>query len=258
MKNWIKGIIIILCILVVPSLLSLLIKKEPESKPVDQGVVAKIKKPVDMSNWIEYSNDTLGFSIKIPPESYGMYRCSPRKAISVPIKIYEDIPNNAVYIAEEYYYSADDYGTDNEGECKKTIQSVELFKEEVEESKDNGYFNIKPRLGWKMIINNIKEEGDILKYVKENFGTGCITQNKLLKESGNYEIYLTGDGKKEESDPWWGDCYLNFAYKIIYSPDKQKMMSVVLGQEGTFQTNPEESSTYQYYEDEMLKSFKFN
>jgi len=257
MKHWIKILIIVACIFIVPSLLSLLIKKEPEPEPVKENKIVYTKNPVDTSNWINYTNSQLGFSIKIPPESYGMYRCSPRKAISVPVKIFEDNANNAVYIAEEYYYAADNYGADNEGDCTKTMQSLELFKEAVEESKANGYFNQKPLFGWKIIVKDVKNETDILNFAKENFGSECIINLKLLKETGNYEIYLTGSGKKEESDPWWGSCYLNFAYKIIYSPEKQKVMSVVLGQEGTFQTNPEDPSTYQYYEDEMLKSFKF-
>jgi hypothetical protein len=252
MKNWIKILIIALCIIAGPSLLSQLIEKEPEPQPVNKGVVAKIKKPIDTSAWIEYSNSQLGFSIKIPPESYGVYRCSPRKAISVPVKVFEDNANNAIYIAEEYYYDADAYGTDNEGECEKTIQSLESFKETGEEVKAQ-----KPFLGWKIIVNEVKDKEEVLKYIKENFGSQCIIQAEFLKENGNYEIYLIGEGKKAEGDPWYGSCSLGSTYKIIYSPEKQKIMSVVLGQEGTFQTNPEEPSTYQYYEDEMLKSFKF-
>lgn len=252
MKNQTRALIVIACIFVIPSILSLLIKENQESEPVKENKVVYTKNPVNTSNWINYSNDELGFSIKIPPESYGMYRCSPRKAISVPVRIYEDIANNTVYIAEEYYYDA------REGDCEKTMQSVESFRKAEEESKTNGYFNPKPRLGWKIVVNNISNESDLLSYVKDNFGIDCIIENKTLKENGNYEISLTGSGEREEGDPWWGSCYLNFAYKIIYSPEKQKVMSVVLGQEGTFQSNPEDPATYQYYEDEMLKSFKFN
>jgi hypothetical protein len=252
MKNWIKALIIATIIITIPTFLPFLIKKEPEIKSIDQGLVVNVKKPVDTSSWIEYYNSQLGFLIKIPPESHGVYRCSPRKAISVPVKVFEDNSNNAVYIAEEYYYDAHNYGTDKEGECEKIIQSLESFKEVAKETEAQ-----KPFLGWKIIINKTKDEEEVLKYIKENFGSQCIIQSELLKENGNYEILLIGEGKKAEGDPWYGSCYLGFAYKIIYSPDKQKMMSVVLGQEGTFQTNPEEPSTYQYYEDEMLKSFKF-
>jgi hypothetical protein len=248
MKNWIKFLIIAPCIIVGPSLLSLLIKEEPKAKPVNQGVVANIKKPVDTSNWTEYSNSQLGFSIKIPPESYGIYRCSSRKAISVPVKVYEDNANKAVYIAEEYYYVADNYGADNEGKCEKIVQSLESFKETEKEIKTQ-----KPFLGWKLIINEAKDKEEVLKYIKEYFGLQCTIQAEFLKENGNYEIHLIG----EEGDFSSGGCSSGSNYKIIYSPDKQKMMTVLLGQEGTFQTNPEEPSTYQYYENEMLKSFKF-
>lgn len=243
-------LIIITCIVVVPSLFSLLIKENPEIQPINQNLATNIKKTVDTSNWIEYSNSQLGFSIKTPPESYGAYRCSPRKAIFVPVKIYEDILNSVVYVAEEYYYSAYGYGSDNEGKCEKIIQSLKSLKE-----AESGAKAQKPFLGWKIIVNKVKDKEDVLKFIKENFGLQCIIQTEFLKENGNYELYIIGE--KKESDPWYGDCSSGSNYKIIYSPDKQKMMTVVLGQEGTFQTNPEDHSTYQYYEDEMLKSFKF-
>lgn len=252
MKKWIKVLIIVACVIVGLFVFFLLTKKEPEFKSINQGVIANIKKLVDTSNWIEYSNSQLGFSIKIPPESYGMYGCLPRKTISVPVKIYEDINNNAVYIAEEYYYD-----TNKEGKCEKIMQSIELFKKAEKEANVIYFSNSKPFLGWKIVIGNVKDREDILKYIKENFGSECVIQNEFLKENGNHEFYLMGEGKKEEGDPWYGGCSLGFAYKIIYSPNKNKIMSVSLGQEGTFQTNPEEPSTYQFYEEEMLKSFKF-
>jgi len=248
MKHWIKILIIVACIFIVPSLLSLLIKKEPEPEAVKENKVVYTKNPVDTSNWINYTNSQLGFSIKIPPESHGMYRCLPRKAISVPVKIFEDNANNAVYIAEEYYYAADNYGADNEEDCTKTMQSLESFKETEKEIKTQ-----KPLLGWKLIVNKVKDKEDVLRYIREYFGSQCVIQAEFLKENGNYELYFIGEEKKEGVD-----CSYGSNYKIIYSPDKQKMMTVLLGQEGTFQTNPEELSTYQYYEDEMLKSFKFD
>jgi hypothetical protein len=252
MKNWIKVLIIIVCILIIPFLLSLLIKKESELKVNNEGTIANIKKPVDTSNWIEYSNEVLGFSIKIPPESYGAYRCYPRKTIFVPVKVFEDNINNAVYIAEEYYYEADNYGSDNEGECKKIIQSLESLREN-EKVKAR-----KPFLGWKIVINNIEDDNDIISFIKDNFGSTCTISFKDLQTDGSYRIIIKGrDLTENEQSIMDESCFTNFAYRIIYSPEKEKMMSVALGQEGTFQTNPEEPSTYQYYEDEMLKSFEF-
>ncbi|MCK9446924.1 hypothetical protein M0Q50_08760 [bacterium] len=253
MKNWIKFLIIIACILIIPYLLSLLIKEEPESKVNNEGAVVNIKKPVDISNWTEYSNEALGFSIKIPPESYGAYRCHPRKTIFVPVKVFEDNINNAVYIAEEYYYEADNYGSDNESECKKTIQSLELFNKEEKEVKAR-----KPFLGWKIIVNNIEDDNDIISFIKDNFGSTCTIFYKDLQTDGSYRIIIKGRDLTENGQSIMNEsCFTNFAYRIIYSSEKKKMMSVALGQESTFQTNPEEPSTYQYYEDEMLKSFKF-
>jgi hypothetical protein len=249
MKINLKYLSIILLLILTILILFLFNKKEPESKSVNQEKVSNIKKPIDTSNWTDYTNKQLGFSIKIPPKVF-MIGCRQKEPTYTPIRILEDNTMERVYIFEDYY-------NDNSGQCVKIINSLEDIRQQTREAIEKNYYP-SPHLGWSIIINDIENEQDILKHIKTNFGSECIINTKDLQEDGNYKIYIKGN-QKEENDPWWGNCYLNFAHKIIYSPEKHKLMSVVLGQECKFNsTNPELlDSSYQCFDDEIIKSFKF-
>jgi len=247
MKNWIKILIAIICISA-GVFLFLFNKKEPAPKSNYSGVVANIKKPIDTSDWTDYINGQLGFSIKIPQEVF-MLGCRGEEPTYGPMRVFEDSANGRMYIVEDYY--------DNRNNCVKVVQTLDEIAKYMNELAKQDYFP-SPYLGWSIIINNIGEEQDILKYAKENFGSGCSIDNKDLEKDGNYRIYLKGE-RNNENDPWWGSCPINFSYRIIYSPEKQKMMSVALGQECKFHsTDPElRSPSYQCYDEEMVKTFKF-
>lgn len=243
MKIWIKISIIVACIAIGISFF-LFNKKEIEPTIKYTGTIANIKKPVDISDWNEYINSRLGFSIKIPPQVF-MLGCREKTEYGQ-IRTIENNEKGTVYLVEDYY--------DN---CVKTVQSLESISAHQKELSENGYFP-SPYLGWSIIINDIEKDEDILKYAKDNFGSGCYIDNKDLEKDGNYRIYLKGE-KNDENDPWWGSCPINFSYRIIYSPEKHKMMSVALGQECKFHNmNPETASpSYQCYDEEMIKTFKF-
>ncbi len=120
----------------------------------------------------------------------------------------------------------------------------------------SGLASHKPFLGWKMIIKDITNDNDILKYIKENFGSGCIINNETLQEDGTKKFSIVGNDLSDPNDDW-RKCNVDFSYKIHYYPEKHKLMSVVLGQECTFGTDPSIPSTYQCYDNEMINSFKF-
>ncbi|MFZ2390567.1 MAG: hypothetical protein WAW15_01995 [Minisyncoccales bacterium] len=255
MKNWIKIFIIILCLFIGPSLFSLLIKEEPAPTPVNEGVVAKVKKVVDTSNWNEYINTQLRFSMKIPLEVPTLYRCDENQGGSTPLKVFEDNQSGAIYISQEYYYDANWSQPEQRfiGECDKITYSLESLKKE-EEGYSLAGRSSHPFLGWKIIINNPKDDNEIIKYVKENFGSGCIISDRTLQKDSNYKISLAPEEEGKDGEAWWGSCALNFAYTILYSPEKQKMLSLILGQECTFQSFPDMS---QCYDDKIVESFKF-
>lgn len=234
-------------------------KKEPLSKPINEDNGTNIstpdKKPIDTSTWTNYINNQLGFSIKIPIEVPTLYRCPDNKQNgNTPLKTYENNQNGIVYISQEYYYDANWSQPEQKfiGECDRITYSLESLENR---ENDNGLYiasSQKPFLGWKLIIKKVESDVDILKYIKENFGSGCIIKNKnSWNQDGVYEITIYGeDWDKKGTDLGNTTCPINFQYKILYSPEKNKLMSVVTGQECTF-------SSYQCYDEEMIKNFKF-
>jgi hypothetical protein len=260
MKNWTKISIIIMCLFIGPSLFSLLIKEEPISIPATQGVVANIKKPIDTSTWTNYTNTQLEFSIKIPIEVPTLHKCSSNEQTeNTPLKVYEDNQNGTVYISQEYYYGVKWSQSEQKyvGECDKINYSLESLKKEEETAYSSG-LSSHPFLGWKIIINNPKDDDEMINFVKQNFGSTCSIALKDLQKDGNYQININGKNLVENGVKVMDEnCYTNFAYKILYSPEKHKLMSVIIGQECTFGTDPSISSSYQCYDEEMIKSFKF-
>lgn len=260
MKNWTKISIIILCLFVGPFLFSLLIKEVPVFIPANQGVVADIKKPIDTSTWTNYINTQLGFSMKIPLEVPTLHKCSSDgQTENTPLKVYEDNRNGTVYISQEYYYGVKWSQAEQKyvGECNKITYSLESLKKEEEATYSSG-LSSHPFLGWKIIINNPKNNDELINFVKQNFGSTCSVTINDLQKDGNYQINISGRNLTENGEKIMDEnCYTNFAYKILYSPEKQRMMSLILGQECTFGTDPLISSSYQCYDEEMIKNFKF-
>jgi len=213
----------------------------------------------DTSKRTDYSNGQLGFSIKIPTEVPTLYRCPNKQTGNTPIDVFEDNQNGYIYISPKYYYDANWSQADQKyiGDCSKITYSLESLKEE-EKANNLTTLASYPFLGWKIIINNLKDEGELAGYIKQNFGQTCTIESKELQENGNYAITFKGRKIVKDGQGLMDEtCYNNFAYKIIYSPEKHKLMSVILGQECTFGTDPS-SPTYKCYDDEMIKSFKFN
>lgn len=260
MKAWIKASIATICILI-GIFLYFCGKKESTEEAINQEMVAPVKIPVDTSSWKNYTNSLLGFSIKIPPEVPTLYRCRPadRQTADTPLKVYEDNQNGAVYISQEYYYDANWSQPEQKfvGNCDKITYSLEFLKNEEENKYTSGLAS-HPFLGWKIIINNPQNDNEVDDFIKQNFGSTCTIISKNLQENGYYQISITGRKNLKENGVAIMDetCYTNFSYKILYSPEEQKLMSVILGQECTFGTDPS-AYPYQCYDDEMIKSFKF-
>ena len=205
---------------------------------------------VDISKWTDYSNSQLGFSIKIPLEVPTLYRCSDSKQVgNTPLGVFEDNQNGSIYISQKYYYDANWSQTEQKyiGDCSKITYSLESLKKEEKANNLAGLAS-HPFLGWKIIVNNPKNESELANFVKQNFGSTCTISSKDIQEDGNYEISIKG--KDVGQNLMDTNCPTNFEYKILYSPEKNKLMSVILGQECTF-------GTTQCYDKDMINSFKF-
>jgi hypothetical protein len=270
MKNWLKILIIAICILIV-AFLFFFDKKEqkPASAPIntDNNPVVYSPKSVDTSSWTNYSNSQLGFSIKIPVEVYGIDRCSSSHKFFVPLEIFEDNNNRVVYISEAYYYDSQWSEAEQRytGNCGKITYSLQSLKDEENKDREimlnnvTKYYNLQPFLGWRIAIADVENDEDILKFIKDNFGQGCNIGSKTASsQEGIYQVGITGEDWNEPGmNIGETTCLVNFEYRILYSPEKHKLMSVVLGQECKFGTDPSVPSSYQCYDNEMIDSFKF-
>lgn len=239
-------ILIIIALIFIGGFLFLSNKKEKTPVINNPNNVAITPKPIDTLSWTNYTNTQLGFSIMIPSEINGKVRCSDAQATNVPVKVFEDNSNGVVYISQAYYYDAWDQAQQKiTNQCKKIIPTLNSLRSE-------------DILGWKITINDIKNDEDILKYIKANFGSTCSITDKVLQKDGNYQINIKGRDLTENGEVTMDPtCLTNFVYKILYSQEKQKLMSVVLGQECKFGTDPSMQSSYQCYDDTMIQSFKF-
>ena len=207
----------------------------------------------------------LGFSIKIPQKVCGVYRCSSNKTIWVPVKVFEDKENGIVFITQEYYY--DNWNSESQNNtrpCEKIICSLELLQSEWmtsalwDENKPFSLLSEKTFLGWGILIGSIKSESELNKFIKDNYGPGCFAQNKKpWKQNGIYEIEIGSEDQDKGTDLGTTTCPINYVYKVLYAPEKSKIMSVKLGQECTFGTNPASYLEYKCYDEKMIDSFKF-
>ena len=211
--------------------------------------------------WKTYTSNALGFSIKYPEMVYGVYKCSPQKPFYVPLKIFEDEENGIVYLTQEYYYSDwDSKLQNNTGSCKKIINSLESLNEQkaiVVDVNGKVSLNSNPFLTRVFVIKNIKNDIELDEFIKDNYGSGCfVNSKKPLGENGVYEIEIKGEdwGK---ADLGATNCPRNYTYKILYAPEKNKLMSVNLGQECGFGTQYISEESYKCYDEEMIDSFKF-
>ncbi|MCK5085273.1 hypothetical protein KAK05_01030 [Candidatus Parcubacteria bacterium] len=229
------------------------IQKEEEIAPI-------IPTPPE-EKWKKYASAELGFSIEYPEMVYGVYKCSPQKPFYVPLKVFEDNENGIVYITQEYYYS--DWNNElqnNNGHCKKIINSLEYLKDQREVITDvNGKvgLNQNPFLTKVLIIKDVKNDIELDKFIKDNYGQGCFIKNKTSwKQNGVYEIEIKGEDWDKGADLGTTTCPFNYTYKVLYAPKKNKIMSVNLGQDCGFGTDYN-SKDYKCYDKEMINSFKF-
>ena len=178
---------------------------------------------VPEEKWKTYTNSELGFSIEYPETVHRTNKCSQKEPFYVPLKVFEDNENGVVYITEEYYYNAKFDNELNEyiEPCKKIINSLELWHP-----------------GWAISTRNIENEDELNKFIKNNYSSGCFMESKNFwqQQAGVYEIKLNvfKDANGNNTDLGNAVCPVNYAYKILYIPEKNKVMSVKLGQECGF------------------------
>lgn len=226
--------------------------------------------------WETYTNSQLGFSIKYPRMVYGINDCidagSTERQFFTPLQIFEDIDNKMAFIVPKYYYHADRQWdsknlTTQIGQCKKLTHSLESLKNETKKQQQEGDKNspsftsglgwTKAFLGWTILIRDIKNENKLNKFIKENYGLGCfVGDKKPWKQNGVYEIEIKSVDWDKGADLGTTTCSWSSKKVLLFAPEKNKFISVNLGQECTFGTDYA-SESYKCYDEEMVNSFKF-
>ena len=198
--------------------------------------------------WNFYTNYKLGFSMKVPKEMlHGHGSCKwvdaeksyRLKEALVPIKIYEDIDDNVVYISSEYFYEL----TEARGEkyCNKVINSLELIKES----------NYWP--SWKIVVREVANDSELEQFIKERYGFGCgLGQKTPTKQEGVYSVGIDTGGARDIDEAMEIGCVVNYRTVLKYLPAKNKVISWNLGQADTFSGREDV-----VYDAEMFNSFNF-
>jgi|WetSurMetagenome_2_1015567.scaffolds.fasta_scaffold56142_2 hypothetical protein len=223
-----------------------ILKENKEAEKIDDNkidqTINRVKKEVDQSDWKEYVNDDFGFSIKIPQEISLVNRCSSDKGDFVGVKVFEDKENNSTYIIPEYYYDR----KEDLQKCEKIEYSLASIK------KEGGW---KPFLGWKIDVAEINNSEEIVKFIKNNFGEACTIGGQKEEGDGIYNIEITGEDWSSQMTN--STCPWEMHYKIIYLPEKHKLLSIKLGIDYDFFVYDNEvQGGLIDFGSEMLKSLK--
>lgn len=234
--------------------------KTPASEPDNNNMPDESLKPPEIK-WQTYKSPELGVSIKYPNMVYGIDRCSSQRQFYVPLNVFEDRVNGIIYLTEEYYYGNwNDETQLNSEQCNKIINSLDQLKKErsnviVINDKVSLFSN--PFLTKVFIVQKIENDIALDAFIKKNYGSGCLAgERKPWKQNGVYEVEVKGEDWENGTDLGTTTCPLNYTYKILYYPEKNKLMSVNLGQECVFSTDPN-LQPYRCYDEDIINSLIF-
>lgn len=208
--------------------------------------------------WTNYTNKTLGFSISVPKIIDSLDRCNGKDRL-VPLTVFEDNVSSAVYFVPEYYYDNVNNPKPGENDCIKKVYSLQLINDELGgKGLDGKYISSlnNPFLGLAVRLKNVKNDTELTKFIKDNYGPGCIAGEKTLwnQQEGIYEVAIAGENPNKGIGISNPDCPVNYAVKILYALEKGKVMYVTLGQESAlYGASPD----YRDYTGDMIKSFRF-
>jgi hypothetical protein len=239
-------LIILVAIIVIGAFFYFFINKSPRNQ---ENIIKSETK------WHSYTNDKLGFSLNLPEEITGVYRCSPFQNFIVPVKVFEDNENGMTYIAPEYYYEAkwDDKLLKYVGSCEKINYSTNILRNKIL-SLNTAFPSLnlkihKPFLGWAIIVKVISSKNELGNIIKDMFGKGC---NYVITSTEKENIYQISFSDKNETDLGNTTCPTNFSYKFFYNLTTKKILYIELGQECSFF----DDKANKCYDNEIINSLK--
>ena len=231
-------------------------QKEVGRKPGEPEKTSEIK-PLD-ETWSTYINYELGFSMKIPKEMFHGYGYCEwvdaeesyrwQEAV-VPVKIFEDMDSNIVYISSEYFYELtgkiEGVSRNRFLKCNKIINSLGLLK------KGGGGPN------WEIVMRKVANDSELEQFIKERYGSGCGLGEKVptegaIKQEGVYSVGIDTGGARDIDEMMEIGCVVNYMTTLKYFPAKNRVISWNMGQDYTFR-GPKDVE----YDAEMFNSFRF-
>jgi hypothetical protein len=183
--------------------------KESEIKSID-------------SNWNQYTNYQLGFTLKIP-----------KRAVFA--------GNSADVVS---------YKAGNIDYIYPNFKNDKYYEDFINQLKNPSLdeFGKVAGIPWAILVENVKNDGELLKFIQNRYGTGCKLGKKEIIPSGDYKIVIESDGL----DPEVSKCFLNYALSIKYNPVKEKVAAWDIGQGPNFFVTSDKS-----VDNEMDESFQF-
>jgi hypothetical protein len=197
------------------------------------------------NTWNQYTNSGLGFTLKIPKETWEQISCTKENNSYhtelglVPIKVFED--TKSIYIKSEYTHkvsgeSQQADGTYTFSKCDKVVTSLSTLKAEQ-------------AVTWNIKIVPINSDAELDQFLKQEYGKSCSLGTKTAAtQTGVFDIQIKGDGK----DLAETECPINYRTVVKYYPAKHVIAKWDMGQDDSFGDGKGTS-----YDDEMKKSFKF-
>lgn len=175
-----------------------------------------------------YTDPVLGFSISLPKET----NCSLTIPV-VEIGVFEDHASNRDFIAFKKW----DKNTEGNSIQETTLKQLQTDR----------YWPSR----WEMISKKIHNDHELEAFIQQRYGKDCLLgEKKSTQQEGTYDVKIDGWRSPEE-----GDCFVNYATVIRYSPSRQQVISWNMGQDVNFVTGtyPNEH----VYDDDIVQSFRF-
>ena len=168
-----------------------------------------------------YRNERLGFEMKIPQEIDGIK--------------FKTVESGNVIL----------FGLDGTPAYKEAIGRINGVENDFEKVKG---------VSWAMLIKKVSNDSELDVFIKNRYGNGCELGGKELDPvSGLFDIRIKPIDPGAEPGEF-GSCFLNWALFLKYSPEKNSVASVDLGQAVSFSSAKDSTVDY---DSEMVKSFRF-
>ena len=175
-----------------------------------------------------YTDTVLGFSLRLPKRVYA----GPTLP-SVEVSVFEDHEHQRDFVAVK--------------EWDKNVEGNSMQKTTLKHLQESDY----PPGRWEILSRPIQNDGELQTFIKERYGKDCRVGEKLpTKQAGTWDVKIGGFTMPED-----GDCFVNYATVIRYSPSRQQVIFWNMGQDVNFVAGMTPDS--RVYDDDIVDSFRF-